>query len=423
MNENMVLVISGYGANDAIRGLLVDYSAALESAGHSILHVTMDPAELQYGVGLMREGAISFAMTWLGTGQDLNVQSSGDGTVVNAFEKFGVTLVKLQGDLPAYFGARHGDIPRNTVNLYQAEEFVHYRRTWLPDASALTSLIPPIPMVPMDRDKLDLAARRSGKLFFLKNGNSPAELRGLWRSRLPSTVARLTEAIADEIVSVGTKAGPLHIGDFVAGFIRAAGICADPPHNLVAFLSAQMDDYLRRVKSTMIAQSILDLPVVVQGDFWQHVDFTGKRAQLVGGRDVDASQQVVQNQLGVIDMSANVDTWPHDRVQRAAGSFSLVLTNRQGWLSERFPGFEGLAFEFDPESIKERVHDAIANPGRYIEQAVAFGERFREVYPRQGFAQRVVELVDLSKLLWTEPKPSLQPFFIWPTGGLGSTGR
>ena len=294
MTEKMVLVISAYGANDALRGLLLDYSAALESAGHSTLQVTMDPAEMQYGVGLMREGAISFAMTWLGIGQDLSVQSSANGTVVNAFESFGVPLLKLQGDLPAYFVERHADVPRNTVNLYQAEEFVRYRRRWLPAASALTSLIPPMPMVPIDRDKLDLGARRSGKLFFLKNGNSPAELRSLWRSRLPPTVAPLVEALADEIVTVGTKAGLLHIGDFVADFIEAAGICADPPHNLVAFLTAQMDDYLRRVKSTMIAESILDFPVVVQGNFWKHVDFTGKRAQLVSGQDVGASQQIVQ---------------------------------------------------------------------------------------------------------------------------------
>lgn len=416
MSEKMILVISGSGANDSIRGLMLDYGAALESAGHSILHVTMEPSELQYGVDLMRQGAISFAMTWLGIGQDISVRSI-NGGIVNAFETLGVTLVKLQGDLPAYFNERHADIPRNTVNLYQAEEFVHYRRRWLPGASALTSLIPPIPMVPMEQDSLNLLARRNGKIFFLKNGNSPEELRGLWRSRLPSTVAQLADAMADQIIGIGMKAGPLYIGDFVADFISSKGIDGRPPHGLVTFLSAQMDDYLRRVKSTMIAQSILDLPVVVQGDFWQHVDFTGKRAQLVEGQDVAASQQILRDQLGVIDMSPNVDTWPHDRVQRAAGSYSVVLTNRQSWLSERFPDFRELSFEFDPDSIKERVHDAITNPDRYIEQAVAFGERFRTIYPREGFAQRVVELVELSSLLWNEPRPMLQPFFIWPPRG------
>src|SRR5215813_12102051 len=106
MSEKMVLVISGSGANKSIRGLMDDYSAALESAGHVILQVTPDPAELQYGVEMMGKGAINFAMTWLGISQDLLVRSDADGTVSNAFDQFGVPLVKLQGDFPAYFPQR-----------------------------------------------------------------------------------------------------------------------------------------------------------------------------------------------------------------------------------------------------------------------------------------------------------------------------
>jgi hypothetical protein len=414
MSDKSVLVISAHGANDAIRCLMEEYAAALQAAGLSLIQIATEPAELKYAVELMRKGAVSFAMTWLGIGQSLNIQLGSDNRVVNAFEEFGITLVKLQGDLPAYFLERHGDVPRNSVNLYQAEEFLQYRRRWLPDAHALSSLIPPIVMSPINRGKIDLARRQSGQIFFLKNGNSPSELKNLWHSRLPMSVARLTEAMADEIVAIGTRAGPLYIGDFVADFLQKNRVCTDPPSNLVAFLSAQMDDYLRRVKSTMIAESILDLPVTVQGSFWRHVDFTGKKARLVDGQNVDASRQILQSELGVVDMSPNVDDWPHDRVQRGAGSFALVLTNRQGWLSQRFPEFKELTFDFAPESIKARVADAIANPGRYLEQAVAFGERFREIYPREEFVSRVVDLAELSTLLWNEPKPALQSFFSWP---------
>jgi len=414
MKEQVVLVISGQGANAAIRGLMEDYAAALQSAGFSIVHITTEPAEVQYGLDLIKQGAVWCALTWLGILQNLSVNEERSGTAVNAFDAFGVPLVKLQGDLPAYLEPRHWDIPLNTINLYQAEEFVHYRRRWLPRATALTSLVPPIPMTPMNRDRVDLTTRRRGKLHFLKNGNSPAGLRDLWRSRLPTSTASLLVAMAEEIERVGTKARPFHIGDFVADFLLASHAICDPPSQLIAFISTQMDDYLRRVKSTMIAESILDLPVVVQGSYWSHVDFVGRRAQLVEGQDVDASQAIVEHQLGVIDMSANVDTWPHDRVQRAAGSFALVLTNRQGWLSQHFPGFDGLTFDFEPESIRERVHDAILHPERYIEQALEFGTRFRDVYPREAFSERLTELVDLARLLWNEPKPSLQPFFSWP---------
>jgi hypothetical protein len=352
-------------------------------------------------------------MTWLGIGQDISVTVDQSGPVVNVFELFSVPLVKLQGDLPAYFIDRHRDTPRNAINLYQAQEFVEFREKWLGDAEALTSTLPPMAMIPIDRGAIDFSARKGGVLYFLKNGNSPQGLEELWNANLPSRTAAMTLRMAHELKSTLAEARPIQIGDWVANYLEAEGLGCVIPRKLVWFFSAQMDDYLRRVKSTMIAESILNFPVVVQGSFWDHVDFSGKRARKVPGTDVFASQEIVHNQLGVIDMSANVDTWPHDRVQRAAGAYSLVLTNRQQWLREWFPDFSDLTFEFDPRSIAERVSDVLSRPGRYIDLAIAFGERFREVFPREAFAEKILQLVDLTNLIWRARRPQIQNFFVW----------
>ena len=207
----------------------------------------------------------------------------------------------------------------------------------------------------------------------------------------------------------------MDIGDFVATFLCTHSVLAAATRHLVLFFSAQMDDYLRRIKSTMIAEAILDLPVIVQGSFWSHVDFAGKRAQLIAGEDADTSQKALAHQLGVIDMSANVDGWPHDRVQRAAGAYSLVLTNRQGWLSRQCPEFDDLTFTFEAESIQTRVADALAHPDRYVDRAVEFGERFREIYSREAFAQAVLRLADVARLLGSEQRPRFQDFYVWPS--------
>jgi len=182
-------------------------------------------------------------------------------------------------------------------------------------------------------------------------------------------------------------------------------------------MSAQMDDYLRRVKSRLIAESILDLPVIVQGSFWHHLDFSGRKARLVPGQDYATTQAIYTQQLGIIDMSPNVDRSPHERVQRSAGSFTTFLTNRQGWLSEEFPDFEDLTFDFAHDSIRDRVADAIAHPDRYVDLGVAFAERFRQLYPREAFANRVADLAELAALQWSPSKPSIQPFFVWPDPG------
>jgi hypothetical protein len=270
-------------------------------------------------------------------------------------------------------------------------------------------------MAPLERSAIDLSTRRKGTLVFLKNGNSPADLRRLWNDHLSSPLAGLLNAMADEIVPAGLKPGQMHLGDVAAAVVSARGIDPMSALPVLPFFTAQIDDYLRRLKSEMIAQAILDFPVVVQGSYWSHVDFSGRRATLAPGEDFTASRRIFTDELGVIDMSPNIDSQPHERVQRAAGAYSLVLTNRQGWLTSAFPEFADFTFEFEPESIKARVADVLARPDRYLELAVAFGDRYREVHPAEAFVRRVVEVADLAALQCAAEKPLIQPFFIWPS--------
>jgi hypothetical protein len=414
MTKKIVLALSGLGANDAIHGLMSEYANALTSIGVPVVHVALDASELEYAVDRITGGEVAFALTFLGIGQDIAASRDPARAPENIWEAFRVPLLKFHGDLPAYFSDRHRDVPHNSVNLYHAKEFAHFRRRWLPGIKTLTAVVPPLPLSPIDRRSLDVSERRGGKLVFLKNGNSPDELEKLWLDRLPHSVAARLRRMAREIEKIGLKPGLLHIGDFVAEFLASEGIEPESATELLLFASAQMDDYLRRVKSLLIAKALLDLPVLVQGNLWQHVDFHGRKAQLVDGEDFRATQKVFSSQLGVIDMSANVDTWPHDRVQRAAGSFATVLTNKQGWLADNFPGFDELTFEFDHASIKSRISDVIAHPEKYLELGVAFGDRFRSLYTGAAFANFVVDIAELATLHSGSERPVIQPFFVWP---------
>ena len=414
LKEKVVLVFSGGGANNAVQGMMTEFGNALSAHGLSIVQMTFDQSELEYAVQLMGRGEVSFALTWLGAGQEISGTDPKDGRQVNVWEATRVPLVKIHADHPAYFSDRHRDTPGNSVNLYMAAEFMEFRLRWLGNVRTLTALVPPWPIAPIPRAEVDLAKRRNGTLVFLKNGNSPGELRRMWHERLTPTVAGLVDAMAEEILPLGLRPGKLPIGDFVAGFIARRGIDPESALPLLPFFAAQLDDYLRRVKSEMIATALLDFPVIVQGDLWEHVDFAGRRARLVPGQDFQTSRRVFAEELGVIDMSPNMDREPHDRVQRAAGSYSLVLSNKQGWIAEEFPGFEDLTFEFDPDSIKARIADVLAQPQRYLELGVAFGERFREIHPTDAFCRRVVELAELAALQCAAERPPIQPFFIWP---------
>ena len=183
MSEKLGLIFLAGGANDSIRALMVDYGNALQESGVSIVQIDLQhQAEMQAGIDLMQTGNVAFVLTWLGIGQNIAVNRQDSAKPVNVFETLSVPLIKLQGDLPAYFPDRHRDEPITCGNMYQAAEFVHFKERWLPQYRAPTALIPPMPMVPIARATIDPRGRRNGKLVFLKNGNSPEALRALWRA-------------------------------------------------------------------------------------------------------------------------------------------------------------------------------------------------------------------------------------------------
>lgn len=415
MSEKSVFVFAAGGANNAIRGLMTEFGNALSSIGLPVVQIALEEtAEIQYAIDQIVRGQVRFALTWLGVGQDFSVLVGEERREANAWDTLRVPLLKIHADHPAYFSDRHRDVPQTSVNLYMAAEFAHFRRRWMPDTRTLSAVIPPWPMSPLPHAEIDLAKRRKGTLVFLKNGNSPAQLKALWREHLTPTVASLVTSLADDALAVGLRPGPLHVGDLAAEAMAAHGIDAESALPLVPFLTAQLDDYLRRMKSEMIANALLDFPVIVQGGAWEHVDFTGRRARLAPGEDFIASRRIFTDELGVIDMSPNMDTEPHERVQRAAGSYSLVLTNAQSWIERGFPEHRDLTFEFDPDSIRDRIADVVAHKERYLDLGVSFGERFRELHPMEAFARRVATVAELAVLAYAAEKPAIQPFFLWP---------
>lgn len=413
MANKLVLMFAGESTNDAIFGQMSEYASALTESGVSIVHIGGNEEEFKYAFGLIAEGKVGFAFTWLGIAQNLTVARGADGHRESLWDAFGIPMLKIQGDLPAYYLERHQDQPKSTVNLYLASEFIHFRRRWLPDCRAMTAQVPTFPIGMIERHKIDSSKRRTGKLVFLKNGNAPGELVELWNTRLPGSVANLLRSMGRELEAIGLKPGPLHIGDFVADFLSSRGIEPDSTTYMVRFMSAQLDDYLRRVKSRMIAEALLDLPVIVQGTFWHHLDFTGRRAELRPGQSYAETRNIYAHELGIIDMSPNIDSCPHERVQRAAGAYTTVLTNKQSWMNADFPEFPELGFEFTPESIRACVEKAIADPARFVDMGVAFGEQYRTVYSREQFANRVIDIAELAALQWSAAKPQLQEFFGW----------
>jgi len=250
--------------------------------------------------------------------------------------------------------------------LYYYPEHHELRRR-LPYRVGLTGVVPPIPFDFTDKREIDFRRKEHGKLLFLKNGNDPEKLVRTWHDAMAApTFIMLTELASVLVEGINCDTG-YDIDALVTARFLDKGWDISEFVNLRLFFVAQLDDYLRRIKSMMIADVLADFPVEIHGFNWEHIDFSRRRATYVPGGDYTQSKERILDSLGLVDMSPNTQRAPHDRAMRAFGLCTLCLTNKQHFFSEQFKDSGEFTYEFDKESLRTKVADVLGHPKRYVE--------------------------------------------------------
>jgi len=304
----------------------------------------------------------------------------------------GIPFMRLFGDLPAYFPTRHAQHYPNSINGYGHAEHQEFFVRWL-EPKAPTIWLPLFPFDAVPKDSASLAAKASnGSIVFPKNGNSPDRLVHYWRASLPRSIATGLEAVAEEVTS---RIDMTHaLAEMLHRYFERLSIDISGQRQLLFFLVAQLDDYLRRVKSTMIARALLDLPVTIRGVNWEHIDFKGARARHDPDSNYARTRHLLDEAIAIVDMSPNTERGPHDRVLRAAGRYTAFLTNRSRFFVENFGNADAFTFRFNAESIRECVDRALSRPADVVALGVEQSTRMRELLTEERYVEQVVGVVD-----------------------------
>ncbi len=409
------LVISGNSGNDAINGIMLNFSEILEQAGFNILFIDISNANeslLQSMVDQFETGRVAFGLTYLGIGQDWTVQAP-DGSTPNLWDHFEVPLLKLHGDMPAYFLARHQNTPSCSANLYPADEFLDQHNWLLPSYKRSPSFrYGPWIISNTPFSQIDFNRKTSGQLVFMKNGGSPEDLVNLWRTKLPVSISKRLFEMAETVSAQMNQDNHPSIQQAVLEHASLANADTDSIKSTLRLLTVQLDDYTRRVKSTMITKALLELPVIIQGSRWEHIDFSKARASLAPPQSYSQSEAIFRNQLGVIDMTPNINTGCHDRMMRAAGTYSFMLSNRTDWLAKMSPSLHERAFHFQAEHIAQSAAWAIDNPEECIDLGIKFAEEYRKAHDNHTLAEQLSLIAEIVRIEKTNIKFELQPFFV-----------
>ena len=271
-----------------------------------------------------------------------------------------------------------------------------------------------MPFDTVDKRDVDFRRKESGKLLFLKNGNDPEKIVRSWREAMPDATFLVLAELASELASgIDSEIG-YDIDALVTARFLAKGWDLSQFANLRLFFVAQLDDYLRRVKSTLVADTIADFPVEIHGNNWEHIDFSRRRATHVPGGDYTQLRVRIIEALGVVDMSPNTQRAPHDRAMRAFGLYTLCLTNAQRYFAERFTNAHQFTYRFDRDSLRARIEDALAHPKQYVELGVDVAEQFLRDHRPEDFAQFMLDTAAHVRTACSPRHEGLQDYFGWP---------
>jgi hypothetical protein len=385
--------------------------------GHDFVEINF--ADSNWADSLNRtlaRGDIECVLSFMGMGADLTGQTP-KGEAVNLWDGMSIPFISLYGDTPAYYFDRHVMPSRRCASLYAFPEHCAFRKR-LPHIRGLMGVMPPAPLDTMPRSKIDFGAKERGKVYFLKNGNNPAQLLEMWRKALSPTMYLMIMDVAAALAGDLASDRGCDIDGYVTTFFRDKGFDVDALVNLRLFFVAQLDDYLRRLKSEFVVQTLMDLPIEVHGYNWEHVDFSGKRAKFVHGGAYATSRALIVNSLATIDMSPNTSSMPHERVARAMGMYTLCLTNEQAFFRNELPEAEPCLYRFDSESLRAKVADVLSKPSHYVALGRDIAEAFRRKFDAEGPARHILEAASCVRLSQGGRPEQLQDFFAWPPAQL-----
>ncbi len=418
----VILALVGQSMNDALGAATRAHQPMFERLGYEFREVNFSkPDASEVLNNSVAEGDIEFVFSAMGMGGDFRTKNQDDQDL-NLWEAIHVPFISLLGDIPGYFFDRHVAATSWHAPLYFFPDHLLIRKR-LPFPASICGVIPPIPFDATRSETIDFKKKESGRLLFLKNGNDPEQLVRVWREGLPAPTFLLLAELASTLASSLNSDAATDIDAAVTSAFASRGWDIEGSLQLRLLFMAQLDDYLRRVKSTMLGRVLAEFPVDIQGFNWEHVDFSGKRARHLPGGDYVASGDQIRQSLGVIDMSPNTRLAPHDRPMRAMGLHTLCLTNRQTFFEENFADWREFSFRFDEESIRDRVSSVIAKPKQFIELGRAVAEEFAKRHSPEDFGQFLIDTASHVRASNLNRPAGFQPYFVWPPAVLQGKHR
>ncbi len=401
MQLDSILSLTWKSAYQSVRGLVLHFAPAWRQAGLDLIELDISTpgweARLKTILGARK---IGFVLATSGIGAKLQI----DGQ--NLWAKLNLPVFNLLLDHPVYWAANHTTQPGTAVLGYMFRDHALYQASDVRSGNMVTSIDYGVPDLPLR----SLSESGRPRVIFAKTGNAPEALAKSWRAtpKLERLLHDVLDALAFERNGFANVAAFPPLITQVAAAHRFELQPFDP---LSRFLIAQIDDYIRRQKSTAIAKALLGFDVDVFGAAWEHIDIAGAKAKFHGPISYGDLESRFPSATASLTMNPNIALSAHDRFFTAIGAGIMPLSDRNGYIAERFPEALPFSFDFTPGSIEAALEKLFSAPETAIEAARAMRERTRKTDGVEHAATFILETMQAARFLHLTPKPA-QNFFV-----------
>lgn len=412
-----VIFLSGMTRGATLEGIGRTFAHTFRELGLEFVEISLliPPQQFDEIIRKVDFSRVRMIYSWVGMGLDLKITHQ--KKICNLWQTLRVPFLTIHGDSPVYFFDRHKVPSPNFISAYGFDEHCILRKR-LPMLNGPVYTVEPPVIDDVGLGAIDWKTRKNGPLLFLKNGKDPKALRQMWTANLDEFQLHSLLEIADYLEQ-HLDDGPCEdIDTVVIRYFHEHGFDIEPMLKLRFFFTAQLDDYIRAYKCSLLAEALKDLPVEIRGNNWHHIDFTSAKATYIDECDYVKSIGLLRGALATMDMSPNTSSRAHDRVLRSLGAHGLCITNRQQWALS-LPHHENFSYCYTKESIQQTVSWALTHRNDVLETGKEVAAAYRKLHPLRDYLQQMLHWASLAKLdqLRQHPKDA-QDFFCWPPQSL-----
>ena len=354
-----------------------------------------DSANLNSNLNTLLNLNPEFCFSFAGIGSNFNPIINNQEQ--NLWGHLKIPFISLFGDSPAHYEDLHKQISRYQIGLYGFKEHLSLRKT-LGNLSGGVGLARPY-VIKNKNKPLNKQQKRDGAIVFLKNNLSHKKTMSNWtqiQSKiLKNFLLKTGKALEHEFNKHDHQSLVSIVDDFMSEQEIDEG--GGYSQNIRLFLVSQLDGFTRQLRTSFIANILLDYPVKFYGSGWEDIDLANKKGQIFSDVNFLNSDNYINESLAQFNLSPNTNGGWHDRILRSAGAKTLCISN---YSTEEISSLglpESISFELNEESIRSRIEWLLEHRSEVVDLGISVSEIISNEFSLKSSFNQMIELSDLVK--------------------------